>query len=221
TKLTSAEFAELTLYRAAIQIFHKNQIPGAASCQSFVNAIECFLRNQGYHQVIGIDEQLDMNVAPGAPTAVVCWNVAELRSCYFTTFLHDVDSDAFRKAIQSGEQAGASPENDSIDQLNGERYLLLRTTPTGEEGHFVNLVRSKASGRFIVIDGQKENIYPVIHPEPDFTITDDADKDITQRNIYAFRTDLIPDSIFSEELKRSNALMQSSITAQKASLSTG
>ena len=205
TKLTPEERRELQLYRQAIQVFYDNHQSGFSSCQGFVNSIEYYLSGHGYHQVIGIDKELEWNADDISP--VLCWDQPEQRARYQTAFLHQLSSDAFRLAIHSGEQWQSNDAVDSTELLNGERYLLLRTMPSGDGGgHFVNMVRSKASGRFIVIDGQKLNIFPVIHNNGDFT--DEAYKELANKNVYVLRMDLISYETLEQAFRDSTALLK-------------
>ncbi|WP_211829707.1 hypothetical protein [Kistimonas asteriae] len=207
THLTTEETSELQLYRQGIEILHENRQPSkdyAASCQGWVNSLEYGLSGHGYHQVIGTDEEIEWYTGDKSP--VLCWDKPEIRDTHYNVFLHQASPDAFRAAIHRSQQWEHSGAIDSTEQLNGERYVLLRTSPSGEAGHFVNMVRSKATGRFIVIDGKKLNVFPVIHENGEFT--DEAYEELGNRNVHVMRMDLIPDDTLEQEFKKCTELLE-------------
>ncbi len=208
THLTKEEASEYRLYRQAREILHENRQPSkndAASCQGWVNSLEYGLSGHGYHQVIGTDEEIEWYTGDKSP--VICWDKPEIRETHYNVFLHQASPDAFRTAIHRSQQWEHSEAIDSTELLNGERYVLLRTSPSGEAGHFVNMVRSKATGRFIVIDGKKLNIFPVLHDNGEFT--DEAYEELANKNVYVMRMDLIPAETLEQEFQKCTALLQS------------
>ncbi|MCL6268653.1 hypothetical protein M3P05_01630 [Sansalvadorimonas sp. 2012CJ34-2] len=209
TKLSQEEVRELGVYRRAVQELYETQSHGNSNCQSFANSMEHFMRGLGYQQVVGVMQQLDMNVKVGDPTPVACWNLPKYQAGNFSSFLEGLYD--FRAAAAEGMAKQPNPANDGPAALNGSRYILLKTSKEGGGGHVLYMVRSKATGRFIIIDGQSRQVYPLLHP--DGTYTDEAKDILGGRNIYTLRVDNISDKDFKADLKRSNDLMK---TANKA-----
>ena len=122
----------------------------------------------------------------------------------------------FKVAAAAGMAKQPNPANDSPEGLNGSRYILLKTGKEGGGGHVLYMVRSKATGRFIIIDGQSRQVYPLMHP--DGTYTDEAEGILGGRNIYTLRVDNISDDDFKADLKRSNDLMKTANKAAEVSM---
>ena len=87
TRLTQEEARELGMYRQAVQDLYDTQSHGNSNCQSFANSMEHFMRGLGYQQVVGVMQQLDMNVKAGDPTPVACWNLPKYQEKNFCGFL--------------------------------------------------------------------------------------------------------------------------------------
>ena len=216
TLLTAGEKKELALYREAVNYLHTHQRHGDSNCQSFANAMEVFCRGRGYNQVLGVREQLEVpRIGQTAPIAV--WNHPDWSRKNTTEFLpdlcfhpdtHESMPDAFPQAVKRSTNAYNPHGEENLLQLNGERYTLLKTAKTGAAGHYLFVVRARSTGRFIAIDGQSRQVYPLLHA--DGTMTDEARDKIDGRNIYTFRTDNIPDEVYMAELEKTNDLLRQS-----------
>lgn len=202
THITTTEAYEAALYHHVTNRLHE-LIPGDANCQSAVNSVEYFARGLGYNQIIAVKNPLESNVSGDASAPVACWNIGKTSIDNSTSFISD--DNAFREAINKGQSSTANDSYDTIQCLNGKRYILLTTDKSGAIEHFMNMIRFESTDRFWILDRQFLP-YPILNP--DGTFTNEAISALKDRNIHVLRTDKIPNDIFVHDLTEMQELIE-------------
>ena len=151
---------------------YRLQVPGNSNCQGFANSLEHFARGKGYNQVQGVAVAVELPFDYSQTSPIVGWYQldAEMNPQFHGQFQANVDG--FFEAMRKGQSRVPGQTRDVLEAMDRDRYIVLKSGTSGGAGHYTCIQRLKSSGRFILVDPQNQQIFPMLHP--DGTPTDEA-----------------------------------------------
>ncbi|MRI31413.1 hypothetical protein EOPP23_00220 [Endozoicomonas sp. OPT23] len=200
--VTQEEHKELEVFNDMIETLYEHQLDGNSNCQSFANSLECFFRTGKYQPVISVNAQIDIPYNNSETSPVVGWYLTDDLGdpVYKAQFQNDVEG-FFKAAFTGQTNKGADQKRSALKALDCDRYIIHKQTPGGG-GHYLYMLRMKSSGRFVILDPQNQQMYPLLHP--DGTPTTEARADFDDRTIHIHSPECMNDQKFAEELEKSH-----------------
>ncbi|WP_257287109.1 DUF2608 domain-containing protein [Endozoicomonas sp. SESOKO2] len=203
TLISADEEVEFELLNSVVSELYKRQAAGNSNCQGFANSLEHFARGRGYNQVHGISTPIELAFDASQTTPIVGW--VQVDGLEEKQHHHEFQNRVgeFFEAIKKGQQrqpdAAKRPLAEAFDS---DRYVVLKSGTSGGAGHYTFVQRLKSSGRFIVVDAQNRQMFPVLNP--DGTPTDEARAYFNNVSVQAYSPEFLSDEHYDREIDSTN-----------------
>ncbi|WP_422136655.1 HAD family hydrolase [Endozoicomonas sp. ALD040] len=208
TLISADEEVEFELLNNVVSELYKRQAAGNSNCQGFANSLEHFARGKGYNQVHAISTPIEIPFDNSETTPIVGW--AQIDGIEEKQHHHQFQNHVgeFFEAIKKGQQRqpGAA-KRPLAEAFDSDRYVVLKSGESGGAGHYTFLQRLKSSGRFIVVDAQNRQMFPVLNP--DGTPTDEARDYFNTVSVQAYSPEFVTDEQYDREIDSTNLCLAS------------
>ncbi|KEQ13959.1 DUF2608 domain-containing protein [Endozoicomonas numazuensis] len=208
TLISAEEEAEFELLNNVVTEMYKRQAAGNSNCQGFANSLEHFARGRGYNQVQAVSVAVELPFDTSQTTPIVGWVQVDgiEEKHYHHEFQNRVGE--FFEAIKKGQQRRPGAAKRPLAQaFDSDRYVVLKSGTGGGAGHYTFVQRLKSSGRFIVLDAQNRQMFPVLNP--DGTPTDEAKAFFNNVSVQAYSPEYVRDENYDLEIKGANLCLAS------------
>ncbi|WOG27525.1 DUF2608 domain-containing protein [Endozoicomonas sp. 8E] len=208
TLISADEEVEFELLNNVVSELYKRQAAGNSNCQGFANSLEHFARGKGYNQVQAISTPIEIPFDSSQTTPIVGW--AQIDGIDEQQHHHEFQSrvEQFFEAIKKGQQRQpGTAKRPLAEAFDSDRYVVLKSGKSGGAGHYTFLQRLKSSGRFIVVDAQNRQMFPVLNP--DGTPTDEARDYFKSVSIQAYSPEFVSDEQYDREIDSTNLCLAS------------
>ncbi|WP_062266840.1 HAD family hydrolase [Endozoicomonas arenosclerae] len=208
TLISADEEAEFELLNNVVTEMYKRQAAGNSNCQGFANSLEHFARGRGYNQVQAVSVAIELPYDNGQTSPITGWYQFDALEEQHHHHQFQDQTGAFFEAIKKGQQRHPGARKRVLGEaFDSDRYVVLKSGTGGGAGHYTFVQRLKSSGRFIVLDAQNRQMFPVLNP--DGTPTDEAKAFFNNVSIQAYSPEVLSDEKYDLEIKGANLCLAS------------